>query len=94
MEISDGEIRVMVMGVIFFFWCRRGGCGSDDDTYDGGNGQLGGRDFLSVNISTSASECEHDFCFYFLIFSPDLFFFFVSNFLFNIGWKLENILSK
>ena len=86
---SDGD------GVLFyFFWCRSGGCSSDDETYDNGNRQLCGGDFLSVNILTSASERKHDFCIYILFFHPDLFFFFISNFLFNIGWKLEYFLRK
>ena len=51
-------------GVLFYFsWCRSDGCGSDNDAYNDGNGQLASGDFLSVNISTSASECEHGFSF-------------------------------
>ena len=55
---SDGD------GVLFYFlWCRSDGCGSENDAYNDGNGQLASGDFLSVDISTSASECEHGFSF-------------------------------
>ena len=37
---SDGD------GLFFSPWCRSGGCGSDDDTCDNSNGQLGGGAFF------------------------------------------------
>ena len=57
-----------VHGVLFSFsWCRSDRCGSDYDAYEDGKRQLSGGGFIFVDILTSASECEHDFCFYILI---------------------------